>query len=230
MDMAKIRKKAAQAGSGAEPRIKAEPKKPPADDAAETGAAVGEDPAAGQGSAVGRGETDSQATPEDSPAEVREPEIVLLCFRLGSETHAFRLRDVQEIAHPPAVTPVPGTPPYVRGLSSLRGKMLPIIDLKARLNITPDDERPPAAERAAQRAKVIIVRGPKGPIGVHADGIIGVRRMPEADLSPAPAHIDEEEARFIEGVVISEGTFVTVLRAEEALTFKITGRVLPEVR
>ena len=173
----------------------------------------------------------SGAAEEELQVETAEITIGLLCFQLGPEIYAFHLVDVQEIAHPPAITPVPGTPSYVKGLSSLRGKMVPILDLKARLNITdieniPDTDR--NRNRVTQRPKIIIVRGPKGPIGVMADRIIGVRRMPGSDLNPPPPHITEEEARFIEGITISEGMFMTILRTEEALGLTITKKVHPE--
>jgi len=237
MDMAKIRKKAAQADSTAKPSDRESPDsgdetlKTVAGKTANTEPAVKEAPAGGQATPGESTMVDSStaetsdATDEESPVETPGPRIELLCFRLGAETYAFRLEDVQEIAHPPAVTPVPGTPHYVKGLSSLRGKMVPIMDLKARLNVTdtappPDTDKKP--HRTIQRAKIIIVRGPRGPIGAVVDSITGVRRLPEADLTPAPAHIAEEEARFIEGIIISEGMFVTVLRTEEALGFTIT--------
>jgi len=141
------------------------------------------------------------------------------------------MMDVQEIAHPPAITPVPGTPSYVKGIGSLRGKMVPILDLKARLNIT-DTEDLPGTERkvnrVTRRAKIIIVSGPRGPIGVMADRIIGVRQISPSDINPAPPHISEEEARFIEGIIISDGTFMTILRTEETLGLTITKKAHPE--
>ncbi len=173
----------------------------------------------------------SGATEEEFQVETPETTIGLLCFQLGPEIYAFHMGDVQEIAHPPAITPVPGTPSYVKGLSSLRGKMVPIMDLKARLNIT-DIEKITDTDgnrnRVTQRAKIIIVRGPRGPIGVMADRIIGVRRMPGSDLNPPPPHITEEEARFIEGIIISERMFMTILRTEEALGITITKKAHPE--
>ncbi len=173
----------------------------------------------------------SGSTEEELQVETSEATIDLLCFQLGPEIYAFHMSDVQEIAHPPAITPVPGTPSYVKGLSSLRGKMVPILDLKQKLNIA-DAEKPSDTDsnrnRVTQRAKIIIVRGPKGPIGVTADRIVGVRRMPGSDLNPPPPHITEEEARFIEGIIISEGMFMTILRTEEALGLTITKKVHQE--
>ncbi|MEC4685361.1 MAG: chemotaxis protein CheW [Nitrospirota bacterium] len=228
MDIAKIRKKAAQAGKTAKPSTHK-----PSDTETETLKTTEEKtentkPVIKEGPA----ESGEKASPEESiGVETPEVRIDLLCFQLGPETYAFHMRDVQEIAHPPAITPVPGTPSYVKGLSSLRGKMVPIVDLKARLNIT-DTEKIPDTDRnrnrVTQRAKIVIVRGPRGPIGVMADRIVGVRRMPESDLNPAPPHITEEEARFIEGIIISDGIFMTILRTEEALGLTITKKAHPQ--
>ncbi|HEC97370.1 MAG TPA: purine-binding chemotaxis protein CheW [Nitrospirae bacterium] len=173
----------------------------------------------------------SGATEDELQVETPEATIDLLCFQLGPEIYAFHMGDVQEIAHPPAITPVPGTPSYVKGLSSLRGKMVPIMDLKVKLTIIEIEKIPDTGKkrsRVTQRAKIIIVRGPKGPIGIMADRIIGVRRVPGAALTPAPPHITGEEARLIEGIIISEKMLMTVLRTEEALGLTITRKAHPE--
>jgi purine-binding chemotaxis protein CheW len=173
----------------------------------------------------------SGATEDELQVETPEATIDLLCFQLGPEIYAFHMGDVQEIAHPPAITPVPGTPSYVKGLSSLRGKMVPIMDLKVKLTIIEIEKIPDTDKkrsRVTQRAKIIIVRGPKGPIGIMADRIIGVRRVPGAALTPTPPHITGEEARLIEGIIISEKMLMTVLRTEEALGLTITRKAHPE--
>ncbi|VAX33439.1 hypothetical protein MNBD_NITROSPIRAE02-986 [hydrothermal vent metagenome] len=224
MDITKIRKKAAQARNTAKPSThkpsdtKNETLETVEEKTEKTKPVIKEDPA----------ETEEQVSPD---ALTPERAIDLLCFQLGPEIYAFHMGDVQEIAHPHAITPVPGTPSYVKGLSSLRGKMVPILDLKARLNIT-DIENIPDTEtklnRVTKRAKIIIVRGPMGPIGVMADMIIGVRQIPLSDLNPAPPHITEEDARFIEGIIISDGMFMTILRTEETLGLTITKKAHPE--
>ncbi len=216
MDMAKIRRKAAAARTGTRHR-EDEPTKAAAGDAVRSAADEGGDTRTERSGCSGH--EMQGATGDDTGAGPPRPVMELLCFRLGPETYAFHLRDIQEIAHLPAVAPVPGTPHYVSGVCSLRGKMVPVVDLKARLNITaPHPER----TGTARHAKLIIVKGPKGPIGARADAVVGVRRLPEAGLAPPPAHIEAEAARMISGVVISEETFVTIINVEEALAFTMT--------
>ncbi len=228
MDIAKIRKKAAEAKTAAKPSAnnpsdtKNETLEKIEEKSVNTKPDIKEEPAG----------TEERVSPEElSRVETSETTIELLCFQLGPEIYAFLMRDLQEISQPPAITPVPGTPPYVKGISSLRGKMVPILDLKERLNIA-DIEKIPATDkkrnRVTQRAKILIVRGPKGPIGVMADTIIGVRRIPSSALKPPPPHITDEETGFIEGIIISDGIFMTVLRTEEALGLPITKKAYPE--
>ncbi len=153
-------------------------------------------------------------TPEEDSGgkDPEEREIGLLCFQLGTEHYAFHMEDIQEIAHSPSMTRVLSTPPFLKGISSLRGKIVPVLDLKERLNIGAGKHE----VTAGKRKKIIIVRGPKGPFGVSVDRISGVTHVPASGLRPAPAHLSAEGARFIKGVVIDGGVLTTVLETSEA--------------
>lgn len=183
---------------------------------------------------------------EESPGgEERAGEEILelLTFLVGKEEFALRVDEVEEIIRQQAITRVPGTPEYVSGITSLRGKIIPVVDLRKRLNLEERTYRPlhagvHAADASAEmagakpgegdngnsdrnREKILIIDGPKGIIGADIDRIMGVVRVPAEELRNPPAHLSEQELELIEGVVILKKRFISVIRADETMNIEI---------
>ena len=126
------------------------------------------------------------------------------------------------------ITMLPTTPDYVLGITSLRGKIIPVIDLKTRLNLhekalTPDSpgavvaDTPEAYRHNGMENKILIISGPKGMIGATVDRVMGVVRLPMSGMLQPPGHLDERELRFIEGIVVIEKRFISVINAGAAM-------------
>lgn len=148
------------------------------------------------------------------PQPAQEPEqavetVELLTFSLASEEYAFRVRDVQEIIKPQRITRIPRTDSYIVGITSLRGKIIPVLDLKKRLAL-------PAGE-AGKKQKILIVKGPNGPIGAFIDKVNGVVRPTTSQITEAPPHLEESEMRFIEAVALLNGRFISIVKAGETM-------------
>ncbi len=142
--------------------------------------------------------------------------IEILTFSLLKQEFAFRISQLDEILRYQRTTKVPNVPIYVLGLTSLRGKVIPVIDLKVKLSLI---DKPPAEKH---KGKVLIVKGPKGPIGVAVDKIIGVVRISKAEILPPPSHLSESEVKFIYGVAVVDKRFVSIINMEEATSFHLT--------
>jgi len=101
-----------------------------------------------------------------------------LIFSLGKEEFAVPVAKVKEIIGMLEVTPVPHTPPYVRGVINLRGKVVPVIDLRAKLGV-------PTAEYD-ERTCIIVVQPEMARsvylIGVIVDGVSEVMPVQSADI------------------------------------------------
>jgi purine-binding chemotaxis protein CheW len=150
--------------------------------------------------------------PEQDEAEAVKT-IELLTFKLAEEDYAFRVPEVKEILKPYSVTRVPRVSPYVVGITSLRGKIIPVLDLRRKLLSRGMGE-------IGAKLKVLILNGPKGPIGVAVDRGIDVIRVPESSIMPPPAHLSERELDLIEGVVRRGDRFVSIIRTEGVLNFE----------
>lgn len=153
--------------------------------------------------------------------------VELLTFSLAAEEFAFRVTEVEEIVKLQRITKVPLTPDYVYGITSLRGKIIPVIDMKKRLSLgvfSPSGGEVADWETMSnidRDAKILILSGPKGLIGAIIDKVIGVVRLSESTVLEPPAHLTEEERRFIDGVVIMEKRFISIIRAQDALQIEV---------
>jgi len=161
---------------------------------------------------------EEKQVPPEHPAEQKgekaEEVIEILTFTLMQQEFAFRVSQLEEILRYQWTTRIPQIPPYVIGVTSLRGKVIPIIDLKLKLSL---------AERPADNSKgnMLIIKGPKGPIGVTVDRVVGVVRIGESEILPPPSHLSEAELKFIEGVAVVEKRFVSIINMEEAVALHI---------
>lgn len=148
---------------------------------------------------------------ELTPAETEETvEVVeLLVFSLYNEEYAFKVSELEEIIRPQQITTIPRTPEYLLGVTSLRGKIIPVVDLKKMLSLTGRDN--------ATRQKIIILKGNKGPIGVTVDMIAGVVRLDEQALTESPPHLNESQLKYIKQVAIFKNRFISIINTEEIL-------------
>lgn len=150
------------------------------------------------------------------PDEAVSGIIELLTFQLAAEEFAFRISEVEEILTPQQITMVPKAPDYVLGITSVRGKVMPVLDLKKRLSIKDNGgSRRFESTTGKVRKKILTLKGPKGRIGIMIDRINGVIRIDESDIAEPPAHLSESDLMFVGGVVLYNGRFISVIRLEE---------------
>lgn len=143
--------------------------------------------------------------------ETEDNFVELLIFKLADEDYAFRVADVEEIIKPYGITKVPGADSFVAGITSLRGRVIPVVDLRRRL----------LSEKVngLQNDKVLILKGPLGAIGALIDRGIDVIRVAEGDIVGPPAHLTEDELKYIEGIAPHENRFFSILRTKGVLEF-----------
>jgi len=154
---------------------------------------------------------DQKLKKADTEIEEETDIVEILTFSLLKEEFAFRVSQLEEILRPQKTTMVPKMPDYVLGITSLRGKIIPVVDLKTKLSLTdkPSDINP--------RGKILIIKGPKGPIGAAIDKVIGVVRIAKSEIIPPPSHLTEAEHKFIEGVTVVDKRFISIIQMEEAI-------------
>lgn len=123
-----------------------------------------------------------------------------LVVALGDESYGVPVLSVREIIRICPVTPVAGMPPHVRGVINLRGKIIPLVDLRTRFGL-PDaadqDRRCIVVAQMATRSGVPHLHG------VIVDGVEEVATFTAADIEPTPDFGGAIDARFITGMAKS---------------------------
>jgi twitching motility protein PilI len=103
-------------------------------------------------------------------------EWVGIAFRLGGEGFLLAREETREVmAYPTVVTRVPGAKPWIRGLSNVRGQLLPVIDLRAFLGS--------GATAVTRATRVLIANHRELPAGLVVDEVMGFRRFAESEFS-----------------------------------------------
>ncbi|HYA87168.1 MAG TPA: chemotaxis protein CheW [Nitrospirota bacterium] len=143
---------------------------------------------------------------QNSQEETQELEMV--SFRLGSEEYAVLVADVREVLKIRELTRVPNAPDYILGITSLRGTMLPVIDLCRRLGLKPTEP--------SEKARIIVISTDDDEVGLVVDRVNSVIRVPLQEIKPAPEHI-EQGADFLRGIVRQGDKLYIVLDLHKAV-------------
>ncbi|MEM2711309.1 MAG: chemotaxis protein CheW [Candidatus Bathyarchaeia archaeon] len=104
--------------------------------------------------------------------------LQIVNFTIGNINYGVPVDQVREVRDMQAVTPVPGAPPYVRGVTNLRGQIVTIIDLRKRLGL-------PSKEDGSE--KIIIIEMGDYAVGVVVDSVTEVSTIPWRDIE---RHVD----------------------------------------
>lgn len=131
-----------------------------------------------------------------------------LSFSLGVEEFAIPLLTVREVIAIPEFTPVPHTPSYFLGLINLRGLVISVIDLRAKLNI-----KPPESSEAA----IIICDLKSLCIGIRVDSINAVIAPKPEELSPKPVIDEKHSADHVIAIYKKETSLILLLDIYKAL-------------
>lgn len=124
----------------------------------------------------------------------------LVVFALAGDEYGVPIALVQEIMRHTPPRPIPGSPSYVEGVINLRGRIIPVLDLRARFaigGIRPDE------------AKVVIIAIGDLTVGVVVDEVREVLSLEASRCEPAPVGTDD--AMYVESVGRRDGRLVVVL-------------------
>ena len=136
-----------------------------------------------------------------------------LTFSLGNEDYGVGILSVREIIGVMEITAVPHTPPYIKGVINLRGKVIPVLDLRLKFNMPHKDYD--------EKTCVIVVevQGQTAPVqvGMVVDSVSEVLNIPAAEIEPPPSLGSASEADNILGMAKVKGEVKILLDVDRVV-------------
>lgn len=132
-----------------------------------------------------------------------EKDIQVVGFRIGSETFGVRISNVREIVRVPEITAVPNAPDYLEGVINLRGKIIPVMDLRKRFGqaeIQPD-----------KKNRILVVDFEGKLVGLIVNAASEVLKIPPSEIETPGSLLQEGEAGFVTGVGKLNGRLIILI-------------------
>ena len=134
-----------------------------------------------------------------------------LCFMLSDEEYGLDIMDVKEIIKLRPITDIPRVPEFILGIISLRGTIVPLFDLRRRLNLETKDY--------TKNTRVIIVQSGTTLFGMIVDKVTNVARIPAKNIEPPPAVISGIEAEFLSGLGRFRDRMIIIMNLQKITDF-----------
>jgi purine-binding chemotaxis protein CheW len=154
------------------------------------------------------------ATPVREERKVAEATEHLSTFFLAQEEYGVDVRLVQEIIRVSEITTVPRAPAFIKGVINLRGRIIPVVDLKRKLGLGEVVEK----EKAA---RIVVVKVRERLVGLLVDGASQVLKVPVASIEPAPEEVVEIDANYIRGVAKLETRLIILMDLPRVLALEL---------
>jgi purine-binding chemotaxis protein CheW len=132
-----------------------------------------------------------------------------LAFVLGHELYGLDILKVQEIRGYDAVTQIANTPDYIKGVIHLRGKIVPILDLRIKFYFDKIEYN--------ELTVVIIINLGGRDVGVVVDGVSEVMALNEEQISAVPAIISKIDTKYITGIATVEAQMMILVDIEQLI-------------
>jgi len=138
-----------------------------------------------------------------------DSEVQLVVFKLGREEYSVSILQVQEIKRITDITRVPHTPDYIKGVINLRGSVLPVIDLKKRLNLP--------QQVVTEDTRIIIVKVDELSVGMIVDAVSEVMTINQENIDSPDVVAGSVAASYLSGVGKLENRLLILLNLEEII-------------
>lgn len=137
----------------------------------------------------------------------------LVTFFLSNEEYALDVKLVQEIIRVTEVTPVPRAPGFIKGVINLRGRIIPVVDLKRKLDLGVVEE--------SRVARIVVVKVRDRLIGLLVDGASQVLKVPVSSIEAAPEEVVEIDRNCIRGVAKLEKRLIILVDLTKILAVEL---------
>jgi purine-binding chemotaxis protein CheW len=136
----------------------------------------------------------------------------VVVFELGAEQYGVNIETVESIIKMQTITSMPHAPSFVQGVTNLRGKVLPVIDLRLRFGMAP--------KAAAKGSRIIVIGVNATEIGMIVDGVSAVLTIPDQAVEPPPPITTTVDSNFITGIAKLDDRMVILLDLDRILSLE----------
>ncbi|HEV7499665.1 MAG TPA: chemotaxis protein CheW [Vicinamibacteria bacterium] len=137
----------------------------------------------------------------------------LATFFLGREEYGVDVRLVQEIIRVSEITQVPRAPEFIKGVINLRGRIIPVVDLKRKLRL--------GDVEVLRQSRIVVVKIKERLIGLLVDGASQVLKVPVSTIEAAPDEVTEIDATAIRGVAKLTGRLIILMDLNKTLALEL---------
>ncbi|MCL5959481.1 MAG: chemotaxis protein CheW [Chloroflexi bacterium] len=138
----------------------------------------------------------------------------LVVFSLGEELFGIDIARVQEIIRWQRVTRIPKASYFVEGIINLRGRVIPVVDLRRCFGLEA------VSQSDVMRIVVVEIRG--STVGLIVDGVSEVLRLPESVVEPPSPIITTRESTYLRGIARLADRFIALLDLEQVISSELT--------
>ncbi len=144
---------------------------------------------------------------EQAAAAVRRRELI--AFRIGEQEFCVDIMVVREIRGWTPATPLPRAPGFVRGVINLRGAVLPIVDLAARLGFPPAE--------ITNRHVIIVAQIHHQFVGLLVDAVSDILNVNDELVQPTPDVASDLVKSFVRGLLAIDGRMISLISLDNIL-------------
>src|ERR1700733_11207117 len=147
----------------------------------------------------------TQTNPNAAAGGLRE----LISFRIGAQEFCVDIMAVREIRGWTAATALPQSPSFLRGVINLRGAVLPIVDLAARLGFEPAEP--------TQRHVIIVAQIDRQIVGLLVDAVSDILTVGDDVVQPPPDVASDMVRNFVQGLLAIDGRMISLISLNRIL-------------
>lgn len=140
----------------------------------------------------------------DAIAHANDKENLMVTFILGDQTYGGDILQIQEVTSVSHITRVPHVKDYIKGVTNLRGNIVPTLDLRTRLSIAGNLDK-------VKNQQIMIARTSHGLIGYIVDAVKEVISVPESSIEPTPEDWLDADHKYFVGIAKLEDNLVTIV-------------------
>lgn len=146
---------------------------------------------------------------DETIATQKHSGVELMAFRIGAQEFCVDIVSVREIRGWTPATALPHSPVFVRGVINLRGVVLPIVDLAARLGL--------ASANPTSRHVIIVAQVDKQVVGLLVDAVSEILTVTDDMIQPTPDVASEMAKTFVRGVLAINQRMISLIALDDIL-------------